>query len=132
MTTRLEYYRQLSNTLSDVCKKVIDQHPSHSEESNSELLALCADLDASFINQGDYAVIGQSIVTRIISHYPDITPQIHRDLLWFFGGDCLHYLGDEEIQKYQEIEERYYDLSEVQGEDKSCYRNLRAQVFNMH
>jgi hypothetical protein len=26
-------------------------------------------------------------------------------LLWFFGGDCLHYLDDEEIAAYQARDE---------------------------
>lgn len=130
MTTRLEYYRQLNDALSELCKQVVAQHPNHSEESNNELLEMFTQLDASFSNNDDYALIGQQIVTRIVSHYPDITPQLHRDLLWFYGGDCLHFLGDDEIQKYQDLEERYYEL--CNKDDTTSYRNLRAQIFNMH
>lgn len=130
MTTRLDYYRQLNTALSELCVKMVSQHPTHSEESNKELLDLFLELDRSFDSNGDYALIGQQIITRIVSHYPDITPQVHRDLLWFYGGDCLHFLGDEEIQKYQDLEERYYELSN--NDDSCCYRNLRAQAFNMY
>ncbi|MFQ3201922.1 MAG: hypothetical protein ACI9SK_002657 [Zhongshania sp.] len=130
MTTRLDYYRQLNTTLNDLCVKMVYQHPTHSEESNQALLDLFLELNRSFDSNGDYALIGQQIITRIVSHYPDITPQVHRDLFWFYGGDCLHFLGDEEIQKYQGLEERYYELNN--NDDTSCYRNLRAQAFNMH
>ncbi|CAA0078600.1 PA2817 family protein [Zhongshania aliphaticivorans] len=130
MTTRLEYYRHLNDALSELCTKVVTQHPNHSEESNNELLELFAQLDDCFVSNDDYALFGQQIINRIVSHYPDITPQVHRDLLWFFGGDCLHFLGDEEIQKYQELEERYYELNKA--DENVSYRNLRAQVFNMH
>tara|TARA_R110000782_G_scaffold20779_19_gene56257 strand:+ start:7529 stop:7948 length:420 start_codon:yes stop_codon:yes gene_type:complete len=130
VTTRLEYYHQLNDALKALCLKAVPNHPSHSDESNEELLSLFTQLDASLSAGDDYALIGQQIITRIVSHYPDITPQLHRDLLWFFGGDCLHYLGDEEIQKYQDLEERYYEL--CNSEANGCYRNLRAQVFNMH
>ena len=130
MTTRLEYYRHLNDALNELCNKVVAQHPNHSEESNNELLELFTQLDDCFANNEDYALLGQQIINKIVSHYPDITPQVHRDLLWFFGGDCLHFLGDEEIQKYQELEERYYELTNT--DENVRYRNLRAQVFNMH
>jgi len=36
-------------------------------------------------------------------------------LLWFFGGDCLHFMPDEEIELYQTLDERRYQ-AEQQGE----------------
>lgn len=38
-----------------------------------------------------------------------------RDLLWFFGGDCLHFMPDEELSLYQATEERRYEC-EQRGE----------------
>ena len=32
-------------------------------------------------------------------------PVIERELFWFFGGECLHYLTDEEITQFQRIDE---------------------------
>jgi hypothetical protein len=36
--------------------------------------------------------------------------------LWFFGGDCLHFMPDEEIQLYQQLDERRFAVEET-GED---------------
>jgi hypothetical protein len=39
---------------------------------------------------------------------------VPRDLLWFFGGDCLHYMPDEEIGLFQELDERRHQ-AELDG-----------------
>ena len=33
-------------------------------------------------------------------------------LLWFFGGDCLHFMPDEEIDLFQRLDERRYEAEE--------------------
>ncbi len=130
MTKRNEYYLQLCSELHALGAKILPEHPAHSKESNTELLDKLAKLEADFAKNDDYINLGQDIITHIISHYPDITPHMHRDLLWFFGGDCLHYLGDDELERYQNIEELYYEQS---AEDSNTsYRNIRAQQFGMH
>jgi hypothetical protein len=48
---------------------------------------------------------GPALVSRLFTTYPDFAPTFPRDLLWFFGGDCLHYMPDEEIAVYQQLEE---------------------------
>lgn len=48
---------------------------------------------------------GQDWITHIFNHLPQLSPAIERDLLWFFGGDCLHFLTDEEINLFQQIDE---------------------------
>lgn len=45
---------------------------------------------------------GQDWLVRIFTHYPQLAPVIDRELLWFFGGDCLHYLTDSEIAHFQQ------------------------------
>jgi len=130
VTTRIEYYLQLCTELHTHCAVVLPQHPAHSEESNAELLAMLAQLKEEFATNEAYVALGQRIITHIIGHYPDITPQVHRDLLWFFGGDCMHYLGDDEMERYQKVEEQYYE--QCSSKPDTCYRNLRAQVFGMH
>lgn len=49
--------------------------------------------------------LGQELITQIFHRYPQIAHLIPRDLLWFFGGDCLHFMPDEEIALYQAKEE---------------------------
>lgn len=59
---------------------------------------------------------GPEVVSQIFQRYPQIAHRIPRDLLWYFGGECLHYMVDEEIEKYQLLEERRY-LALEQGEE---------------
>jgi len=46
------------------------------------------------------------LVDRLFTTYPDFAPTFPRDLLWFFGGDCLHFMADEEIALYQQLDEQ--------------------------
>ena len=48
---------------------------------------------------------GQDWITHIFNHLPQLSPAIDRDLLWFFGGDCLHFLTDDENDLFQQIDE---------------------------
>jgi hypothetical protein len=34
-----------------------------------------------------------------------MTPLFPRDVLYLLGGECLHYMPDEEISAYQELDE---------------------------
>jgi hypothetical protein len=47
-----------------------------------------------------------SLVDRLFTTYPDFAPTFPRELLWFLGGDCLHFLADEEIALYQQLDEK--------------------------
>ncbi len=48
---------------------------------------------------------GPALVSRLFTTYPDFAPTFPRDLLWFFGGDCLHFMPDSEIATYQQLDE---------------------------
>ena len=52
--------------------------------------------------------LGQDLLSQIFQRYPQIAHLVPRDLLWFFGGDCLHFMPDEEIQLYQQLDERRF------------------------
>ncbi len=56
--------------------------------------------------------LGQDIICQVITRYPQIAHLIPRDLLWFFAGDCLHYMPDEEIDLYQALEERRFEAEQ--------------------
>lgn len=49
---------------------------------------------------------GQAWLLQILTHQPQLTPVIDRDLLWFFGGECLHYMADDEIDLFQSLDEQ--------------------------
>lgn len=73
---------------------------------------------------------GQVLFCRIVAAYPHLMAILPRDLLWFFGGDCLHYMPDEEIASFQRLDELRED-AKVSGEPFS-YEKARAAAYGMH
>jgi hypothetical protein len=53
----------------------------------------------------DLYTLGPDLVSRLFDTYPEFAPTFPRQLLWFLGGDCLHYMADEEIAEYQLLED---------------------------
>ncbi|GAA5317930.1 MAG: hypothetical protein AseanaTS_31380 [Candidatus Pelagadaptatus aseana] len=77
------------------------------EDESGEALKsqFSATLDALRNNQ-EFAFLAEDLLTGLITHYPNLTPAIPRELLWSIGGSCLHFLGDEEIDAFAEQTER--------------------------
>ncbi|WP_213876724.1 PA2817 family protein [Pseudomonas sp. dw_358] len=72
--------------------------------------------------------LGQDILTQVIQRYPQIAHLVPRDLLWFFAGDCLHFMPDDEIDLYQALEERRY---EAEQNDEPFDWNQEKQLLAM-
>jgi hypothetical protein len=72
--------------------------------------------------------LGQDILCQVIQRYPQIAHLVPRDLLWFFAGDCLHFMPDEEIELYQSLEERRY---EAELNDEPFDWNMEKQLLAM-
>ena len=70
--------------------------------------------------------LGQDLICQIIHRYPQIAHLVPRDLLWFFGGDCLHFMPDEEIALYQALDERRF---EAQPNDQPFDSNLAKHML---
>lgn len=70
---------------------------------------------------------GQDWLVRIFTHVPQLSPAVERDLLWFFGGDCLHFLSDDEIRLFQQLDELEEDCVR-QG--KSFDRHASKRLLN--
>jgi len=81
-------------------------------------------VDEAFISKG------QASLCRIVARYPELTPLAHRDLFWLFGGDCLHFMPDEEIAIYQRLDERRHSL-ESEGKTFN-FADERAILFGLH
>lgn len=73
--------------------------------------------------------VGQRLVAASIARYPHITAILPRDLLWYFGGECLHYMGDDELACFQALEERFFERFSVQPVTASSYSQIRDEVF---
>lgn len=87
---------------------------------------LISDLEA---HQADSYDQGQALICRWIRAYPDLVPLLPRDLLWFFGGDCLHYMPDDELAAFQRLDERRY-AAEALGETFD-YPRERAVILGL-
>ncbi|MEB6590862.1 dehydrogenase [Pseudomonas asiatica] len=111
----LEYHLQLLNHLRTILVALseAEQVPEESHalflERFDELLTLLPrdPLESQYL--------GQDLICQVIQRYPQIAHLVPRDLLWFFGGDCLHYMPDEELDLYQRLEELRYE-AERKGE----------------
>jgi len=85
----------------------------------------------SSLASGDLDLYGEgpTLVSRLFTTYPDFAPSFPRDLLWFFGGDCLHFMPDSEIEIYQQLDELRGDAAAV-GETLDL-RAARASLKNL-
>lgn len=90
----------------------------------SDIKSLHQNTDQAFLHNG------QLLLCRVVTAYPHLMPLLYRDLLWFFGGDCLHFMPDEEIARYQQLDEWRHDAMRA-GKDFS-YRAERAKCFGLH
>lgn len=120
MNTKLPYHRYhlaLLTSLYDTLRAqsvLLAQVP---EESSILFLERFEEL-VTQLEAGDQDALynGQDIICQIISRYPQIAHMIPRDLLWYFGGDCLHYMPDEEIAQYQLLDEHQAEAA-ARGEE---------------
>ncbi|MND64378.1 hypothetical protein D3C80_557140 [compost metagenome] len=70
--------------------------------------------------------LGQDLISQVFHRYPQIAHLVPRDLLWFFGGDCLHFMPDEEIDLFQRLDERRF---EAEQNDEPFDWNLEKQLL---
>ncbi len=87
-------------------EQILDDSHAMFIERYDELLAELPDAPDSSL------YLGQDLISQIFQRYPQIAHLVPRDLLWFFGGDCLHYMPDEEIALYQLLDERRFQAEE--------------------
>ena len=109
----LQHQLSLLAHIRTVLQALAEQEIELMPEGNSELFIerfdeMVADLQES---QADL-YLGQDIICQIFQRYPQVAHLVPRDLLWFFGGDCLHYMPDEEIELFQQLEDRRFEALE--------------------
>jgi hypothetical protein len=69
------------------------------------------------------------LVDRLFTTYPEFAPTFPRELLWFAGGDCLHFMPDDEIELYQRLDEQRGEAT-ARGEVLD-FRDARAKLLNL-
>ena len=99
------------------------------EESHTLFLERFDELRALLpIDPIESQYLGQDLMSQVILRYPQSAHLVPRDLLWFFGGDCLHFMPDEELDLYQALEERRY---EAEQNDEPFDWNQEKQLMAM-
>jgi len=112
MASHLEHHLALLNHLRGIlvalgeAEQVLDDSHALFLERYDELLAELPNDPVS----SQY--LGQDLICQVIQRYPQIAHLVPRDLLWFFGGDCLHFMPDEEIALYQTLDERRFEAEQ--------------------
>lgn len=101
--------------------------------------AIAAD-DAEFLEQFEALVKGyennehwtfdegQLILSRLVRAYPHLVHLVARDLFWLFGGECLHHMADDELERFAELDEARAE-AERKGEAFD-YLSERTRLFN--
>lgn len=100
-----------------------------SSEDDQEFLVALSRLQ-QHPGDGNFLEQGQLLMCRIVGTYPHLMPLLYRDLLWFFGGDCLHYMPDEEIAVFQRLDEQREEAK--QQLTPFNYKEARAKSLGMH
>ena len=127
-----EHHHNLINELFMFTRKNLSSNPESSQTgenqteidellNNLEGLAEASCADESFIE------LGITTLCKIVATHPTLMPHVSRDLFWFFGGDCLHYMPDEEISRYQLLEDQRYEAEKKDIEFD--YASEKAKSF---
>jgi len=106
-TAHVEHHLQLLAHLRTILVAVADAEVVP-ENHHALFLERFDDMVECLRDSTEDLYMGQEIISQVFQRYPQIAHLVPRDLLWFFGGDCLHFMPDEEIDKYQQVEELRY------------------------
>ena len=99
-----QYLQHCSTQFGKFALDIVQRTETLDESDSLRELARAFELLAK--GQGDLYGDGATLVSRLFTTYPDFSPTFPRELLWFLGGDCLHFMPDEEIAAYQRLEEQ--------------------------
>ena len=127
-TEYFQFHRSLLDNLCELAEKTLD--PDHRTPEDTELLDQLNQLRAASAIDEAFIATGQRAICRIVAAYPHLAPQTPRDLFWLFGGDCMHYMPDEEIAQFQRLDELRFEAEDNNTEFH--YENERAKVLGLH
>src|SRR5690606_38309854 len=77
-----------------------------------------------------YLNTSQPILCRVVVDNPHLCPLLYRDLLPFYDGYWLHFMPDDEIARYQQLDELRYEA--MRTESDFSYADERAKCFGLH
>jgi len=104
-----QFHLQLLLNLQDQIKSTPPFNGDEMDELQAGFLKKLNALATDQLHGAKASETGQWLLSTIVGSYPHIMPKVPRDLLWYFGGDCMHFLGDEEITYFQARDEAYHE-----------------------
>ncbi|MGR0279713.1 PA2817 family protein [Marinomonas dokdonensis] len=111
MESRTQY---IYDAFAELRQRISEHSPFDQTDLNSEEVDFLEKWDSLMTliesSSPDYTFEAQDLLSRFIRCYANLVPLIKRELLWFVGGECLHFLGDEEMALYQQLEDQLYAL----------------------
>ncbi|GAA6133715.1 PA2817 family protein [Oceaniserpentilla sp. 4NH20-0058] len=86
-----------------------------------QLKQVIAQLEARDVNA---TFEGQDWLARLFRNYPTFAPHLGREVLWYFGGEALHFMPDEEIARFQQLDDLVAD-----ADDSFDYLASKQAIF---
>ncbi|RYY75976.1 MAG: dehydrogenase [Gammaproteobacteria bacterium] len=119
------------NLLNTFIEQIKDQPPFCLENCDQDDQEFLNELDQlPKVGGSELLIQGQQLFCRIVAGYPHLMPLVPRDLLWFFGGDCLHYMPDEEISVFQKLDELRQSAKD--SNETFSYEKARLSTMGLH
>ncbi|MEN0039671.1 MAG: PA2817 family protein [Cellvibrio sp.] len=123
------YHLELLTAFSEQVQQLPPFNLDNPSEDDQEFITGLTHLQQQS-HSADFLEQGQVLMCRVVGSYPHLMPLLYRDLLWFFGGDCLHFMPDEEIAVFQRLDEQREDAKQQQTPFN--YKEARAKSMGMH
>jgi len=125
------YFDFHMNLLNAFVKQVQQQPPFCLEDCPLDDQSFLLELNQlPEVGGSELLIQGQQLLCRIVAGYPHLWPLVPRDLLWFFGGDCLHYMPDEEISVFQQLDELRQSAKD--SNETFSYEKARLCTMGLH
>lgn len=130
----LDYRSFHLNLLSHTYNNLLQNAPFNLADMSTQdeefLQGMNALIDLGHAGAPEFFEQGQILLCTLVRNYPDLVPLVARDLFWYLGGECLHHMPDEEIEKFQRLEEMRYE-AESEGREFN-YEKERALILGYH
>lgn len=72
---------------------------------------------------------GPALIARMLTTAPQLAEVFPRDLLWYLGGDCLHFMPDGEIEGFTRLDEQRREA--LASGDPFSWRDARAAMLKL-
>jgi hypothetical protein len=122
-----QYLQHCCDLLQSLSRQLMDNTGELPE--NDPLRELAEAVDSLAPGDPGFYETGAILLSRVFTTYPELAPLVPRQLLWFFGGDCLHFMADEEVEQFQQLDDQRREAA-ARGETLDL-REARAKLMNL-